>query len=482
MLPAVHRLRFDPDARLRWLATGMWLAISLTLLVSTVIWASRGAPWQTLELRMGPLSLAAIVLTGAVYSSVGASVVRHVPRNPIGWLFLAVALGMAVLLPVNLVLESTVQAFRPVPSVQLWMAWALSSVQLPFSGAAVIVTVLLFPHGRPVWRHSHTTTRLAIGGAILLAVSATFRPAGLLWYRTLPNPAAAPADLKSLLAIVSLVGLAALIVALVAAAASLLWRFRLGDPRERRPLAWVLGGSAVMAGAVAVLFAARYSGTIGAEGGDLLLLVGAIGAAVLPLSMVRFRTMTEARGQQVADHTFLFTDLQDSTAMYERIGDVTAFELVRLHFDTLESATRHHGGAIVKTIGDAIMARFSEPDEAVRTALEMFERLERFNLRSDTRLILKVGLHRGPAIAVTSKGRDDYFGQSVNIAARVGAIAIAGELVLTESVYESAGVASLLEGRATRQELVTLKGVASAVSVYRVAGVGPEPARRWSPS
>ena len=50
------------------------------------------------------------------------------------------------------------------------------------------------------------------------------------------------------------------------------------------------------------------------------------------------------------------------------------------------------------------------------------------------------------------------------------------------SVYESAGVASLLEGRATRQELVTLKGVASAVSVYRVAGVGPEPASRWSPS
>ena len=135
MLPAVHRLRFDPDARLRWLGTGIWLAISLTLLVSTAIWASRGSPWQTLELRLGPLSLAAIVLTGAVYGSVGASVVRHVPRNPIGWLFLAVALGMAVLLPVNLVLESTVHAFRPVPSAQLWMAWAFSSVQLPFSGS-----------------------------------------------------------------------------------------------------------------------------------------------------------------------------------------------------------------------------------------------------------------------------------------------------------------------------------------------------------
>jgi hypothetical protein len=45
-----------------------------------------------------------------------------------------------------------------------------------------------------------------------------------------------------------------------------------------------------------------------------------------------------------------------------------------------------------------------------------------------------------------------------------------------------AGVASQLEGRATRQEVVTLKGVASAVPVYRVTGLGPEPARRWSPA
>ena len=141
-----------------------------------------------------------------------------------------------------------------------------------------------------------------------------------------------------------------------------MWRFRLGDPRERRPLAWVLGGKRRHGWRRRGALRGSLQRTTGAEGGDLLLLVGAIGAAVLPMSMVRFRTMTEARGQQIADHTFLFTDLQDSTAMYERIGDVTAFDLVRLHFDTLESATRHHGGAIVKTIGDAIMARFSRAE------------------------------------------------------------------------------------------------------------------------
>ena len=130
---------------------------------------------------MGPMSLAAIVLTGAVFGSVGASVVRHVPRNPIGWLFLAVALGMAILLPVNLVLESTVHAFRPVPSMQLWMVWAFSracSCRSPGPPSSWPSSSSRMDD--PCGAIRDTTAKLAIGGAILLVVSATFRPAGLL--------------------------------------------------------------------------------------------------------------------------------------------------------------------------------------------------------------------------------------------------------------------------------------------------------------
>ncbi len=456
--------------RLRWLGVGLWFVSSSVLLASVLVWSSRGISWQTIELRLGPPSLLAIVLTGIVFASVGASVVRRAPMNPIGWLFLAIALGMAALLPINLLLESTVHAFRPVPAPQLWLAWLLTSVQLPFSGAAIIVAVLLFPTGRPEWPHTREVAGLALLGAVLLSVAAGLRSGGLLWYTTLPNPAAVTTDLKPLLAVISLVGLIALIAALAAAAISLLWRYRSGDPRQRRPLAWVMFGCTAMASAVALLFAARYVGDSTGRSADWLLLIGAIGAVLLPLSMVRFNAITDSHGHEVGDLTFLFTDLQDSTGMYERVGDVEAFDLVRLHFHVLGEATSHHRGAIVKTIGDAIMARFAEPQQAVRTGLEMFERLERLNQRSRTELILKVGVHHGPAISVSSRGRVDYFGQAVNIAARVGGIAGAGELVLTDAVYQSPGVFDLIAARPSRPEQATLRGVADPVLVYRIRG------------
>jgi class 3 adenylate cyclase len=477
-------LGLSRDSRLRWLATGIWLAVMATLSVSVVIWASQSGSWQTVDLRLEPPSLLAITLTGVVFGSVGAFVARRAPTNAIGWLFLAISVGMAALLPVNLVLEASVHAFRPVPPVQLWLAWTLTSVQLPFSGAAIIAAVLLFPTGRTDWRFARPTLMTALAGAVLLSLAAGLRSGGLLWYTTLPNPAAAPADWRPLLTMVSVVGLVALIAALAAAASSLLWRYRYGDARQRRPLAWVMAGCTAMASAVAVLFAARYVGDTTGQSADLLLLIGAIGAVMLPLSMVRFTAITESHGRQVGDLTFLFTDLQDSTGMYERVGDVEAFDLVRLHFRVLEEATSGHHGAIVKTIGDAIMARFEEPREAVVTGLEMHRRLERFNQRSGSGLVLKVGVHRGPAIGVSSRGRVDYFGQAVNVAARVGAIAGAGELVLTEQVYQSPGVADLLADYHEELETVQLKGVAEPVSVYRftgaprtITGPGGEPAQ-----
>jgi class 3 adenylate cyclase len=217
----------------------------------------------------------------------------------------------------------------------------------------------------------------------------------------------------------------------------------------------------------------RYADLTTQEEGERLAMLAAVGAVLLPLAMVRYAMVTDALGQQTSDLTFLFTDLKDSTAMYERVGDVTAFDIVRLHFDMLESATRRHGGAIVKTLGDAIMARFFDPEDAVRTALEMFARLAPFDALGSGNLVLKVGLHRGDAIVITSKGRRDYFGQTVNIAARMQALAEAGEIVLSREVFESPGVARLLVGREVRAEQAVIRGVSGEVSVYRVLVAPP---------
>ena len=80
----------------------------------------------------------------------------------------------------------------------------------------------------------------------------------------------------------------------------------------------------------------------------------------------------EAAVGQVA---LLFTDLRGSTALYERVGDAKAFNLVREHFAFLASIVRDHDGAVVKTIGDAVMASFGDPADAVKAALAMQARI-----------------------------------------------------------------------------------------------------------
>jgi class 3 adenylate cyclase len=179
-------------------------------------------------------------------------------------------------------------------------------------------------------------------------------------------------------------------------------------------------------------------------------------------------------GLGMRDLTLLFTDLKGSTALYERIGDLNAFALVERHFEELQAATTAHGGVLVKTIGDAVMAAFRTPQGAVEAALAMRELVERVNRERGGRdLVLKIGLHKGAAIAVTLNGRLDYFGQTVNTAARVQALADADEIVLTAAVHDAPGVAQRLAGLPIEARSASLRGVALPVPVYRLLPAVP---------
>ena len=127
---------------------------------------------------------------------------------------------------------------------------------------------------------------------------------------------------------------------------------------------------------------------------------------------------------KITSLTFLFTDLKGSTELYERVGDLVAFDLVRAHFRVLNEIVAAEAGAVVKTIGDAVMATFPTPDRAVAAALRMREAMRALNdRRSGEDLLLKIGIHEGPCLAVVLNDRQDYFGTTVNIAARVQALA-----------------------------------------------------------
>ena len=171
--------------------------------------------------------------------------------------------------------------------------------------------------------------------------------------------------------------------------------------------------------------------------------------------------------------TLLFTDLKGSTALYDSTGDVTAYAVVQAHFDALMAAVRAHGGAVVKTMGDAVMASFSSPEDALEAADDMMRAMAPLEARVrglGYSTGLKVGIHEGAALAVSSDDRLDYFGQTVNIAARVQALADAGEIWVTDAVMKSARVAELVRERSfvVEQRQVALKGVGLPADVFRL--------------
>jgi class 3 adenylate cyclase len=147
---------------------------------------------------------------------------------------------------------------------------------------------------------------------------------------------------------------------------------------------------------------------------------------------------------------------------------VNAYFLVRQHFDILNNIIRERSGTIVKTIGDAVMAGFQRPQDAVLASIEMIEELSRFNQISSQPLGLKVGVHRGRAIAVRLNDRIDYFGQDVNIAARVQGLAHVNEVCVTEAVMEAPGVRDIVKGRSASRGYENLKGIGQKMEIHRI--------------
>jgi class 3 adenylate cyclase len=185
--------------------------------------------------------------------------------------------------------------------------------------------------------------------------------------------------------------------------------------------------------------------------------------------LFRSERVDEKEGLGIRQVTLLFTDLKGSTAMYERLGDLNAYALVREHFALLGAAVQEHSGAIVKTIGDAVMAVFARPTDAVSAALHILGEIERYNAEHGApSIILKVGAHCGPSIAVTLNENLDYFGQTVNVAAPVQSLADAGEICISEALYSAPGVSELLTGLKIVEFDAPLRGVEGNASVYRV--------------
>src|SRR5205085_1727352 len=108
--------------------------------------------------------------------------------------------------------------------------------------------------------------------------------------------------------------------------------------------------------------------------------------------LYRTETVNVDQRLKIANMTVLFTDLKGSTELYDRVGDLAAYDLVRDHFRVLGEAVRSESGAVVKTIGDAVMATFPSSASGVSAALKMRDAMDALNAeRKHEDLLIKIG-------------------------------------------------------------------------------------------
>jgi len=182
--------------------------------------------------------------------------------------------------------------------------------------------------------------------------------------------------------------------------------------------------------------------------------------ATFPDFLDLFATEAPATGVElsIAHLALLFSDLTGSTALYERVGDARAFAIVQEHFREMTEAVSEHRGAVVKTMGDAVMASFTSPADAVAAAILMIERCRARH--GELGLGAKLGVAAGPCLAVRANDRIDFFGTTVNLAARLQAKAAGGQIVVTEELAAHPEICARIAAFPRTPLKATLKGIA----------------------
>ncbi len=170
-------------------------------------------------------------------------------------------------------------------------------------------------------------------------------------------------------------------------------------------------------------------------------------ASALPLFRELFPAETLSAGRSVGleTMTLVVTELDDSDGLYQRLGDARAFSAIHEQFQLLTGCLRTHGGAPVKTVGEGVVASFSDPVAAVKAALALAPALAAHDLTRG--LGLRVGVHRGPVLVATINDHLDYFGNTARVAARLPHLAPPGAVVLSAAVASDPGVAALLQSQ-----------------------------------
>jgi class 3 adenylate cyclase len=192
--------------------------------------------------------------------------------------------------------------------------------------------------------------------------------------------------------------------------------------------------------------------------GDPSLALAAIGS-FLGVDL-EFAPSVSTEAQQ-APLTIIFTDVEGSTSLTQRLGDAKARDLLRTHERIVREALRSHGGSEVKTMGDGFMASFSSATRALECAIAVQRAFARHNESAEEPIRVRIGLNAGEPIAE----EEDLFGTAVILAARIAAKAEGGEILASDVVRQLvAGKGFLFADRGE----ATLRGFGEQVRLYEV--------------
>jgi class 3 adenylate cyclase len=161
--------------------------------------------------------------------------------------------------------------------------------------------------------------------------------------------------------------------------------------------------------------------------------------------------------------TILFTDIENSTVLNERLGDARWMEVLRAHNSIVRECIREHGGYEVKSQGDGFMIAYPSARKGLECAIDMQRHLATaVDGEVDEPLRVRIGLHTGEAI----REGDDFYGRSVTFAARLGDRAEGGEILTSSIVRDLVGSAARIHFDDAGE--VQLKGLRGSQHVYRV--------------
>jgi hypothetical protein len=288
------------------------------------------------------IPIAAHIPMIVAFALVGAIVAARQPRNPIGWLFLAIGILSSFVPAIDFLVAGAGGQFVAIPGSTVFLAWFASNFHLPMVGAIVVVVFLIFPNGRPLPGRWGLAGWLAVAGSLLVGFGQALDPSGLRWYPTMPNPTAGPGWFGPYAIALQIAGLVTEMTALGIATWAMVVRYRSYSPAERRGMFWVALTVLQLAAAGGALLVVRYGIVVPTSAGEAVLIVTLVAATLVPLAaahgMLRYHLFNI---DLVLAHALVYVPLTGflaglyaaAVALFQRVfqaltGDTSDFAIV----------------------------------------------------------------------------------------------------------------------------------------------------------